>query len=122
MLNKLQKEAKRLLSVKTHQKWVINITRHFEERFLLREELPRLTDSLSEQAQRYLALDEEEKLAKAVAYAAKTVEPGARDRKVLFTFKDGKKVVDEITVVIDKMGTNAVTLITWYRPGKEYIC
>jgi len=118
-LAKLQNTAKKLLSAKTHRNWVINLTEHFEERFLLRCEEPRLNKDLSEQAKKYLMLDEEEKVAKAIAAVAKNAEPGKH--KKVFQFKDGKKIIDEITIVFEKAGLNVITLITWYRPGREVI-
>jgi len=119
-LKKLENMAKTLLSAKTHQKWVVNITEHFEERFLLRNEGPRLNLELSDRAKEYLMLDDEEKIARAVASLAKSANIG-KNKKV-FQFRDGKTIVDEITIVFEKAGQNAITLITWYRPGLEDAC
>ena len=121
MLKLLTAKATELLTKKIPQKWTLNVTKHFEERFLLREESARANNEMSVSANAYLHLDEEEKVAKAVAFAARQATPSHRDQKFTFVYRDGKKVIDRITVVLQKRGLNVIDLITWFRPDREVV-
>lgn len=115
-MKKIISESRSILANKTAQRWVLNVTEHFEERFLERESTSRKNATYTDFVNNYLESDEEHKLALAIAFASKQASSDIHGaQKIHYIVRSGKTIVDKISIVLEKSGLNGITLVTWYR-------